>query len=632
MSANKQEPSKSWGSTKTNIPSTSLNDCRLSKSSSGLGHNLISVGQFLDSNHEVAFLQHTLLHSQSKDSGLVPNLLASTPLYHHRDLLEMLIQPMFDESLTSLITMHQKSLFLFLKQFDNLTCGISGTTFPQLQLNQDAKPSPVPLIQHKHSNSNYFLMMLNEDDHDIEVAHMREEVYVASQTDFDPDKPNHLYKHKESSLWAETSLKNSDEALDTPMVEKSKLDEDKEGNAVDPSHYRAFADADHAGCQDTRRSTSGSIQLLGDRLVSWSSKRQKSAAISSTEAEYIALSGCCAQILWMRSQLTDYGFGFNKIPISSIMASPVTLYQEHDENGVIELYFVNTEYQLADIFTKALGRERIEFLINKLGMRNAPEIYMQEFWASAYVHNRSVRFKMNNKKHIIGLEQFRGMDILKICPKSIIKLTDVNVNKLHQPWRSFAAVINKCLSGTPSYDSLRLSQAQILWGMYNKKNVGFMLSSVEDIQFSRVRTKVQEWQCDVLSSGHTKFSRQLLALNQRGHPHLGNPTKEYYARALGTIPPKTKGSKKKANTDAIPKQKPPTAPKEKKSGKGKQKSAELETISEADLTEAEQLKIVTKRSPTRSSQSLIANDDILEKSSDDDQDDDEQLKKMKECR
>ncbi|GJY94509.1 retrovirus-related pol polyprotein from transposon TNT 1-94 [Tanacetum coccineum] len=61
-----------------------------------------------------------------------------------------------------------------------------------------------------------------------------------------------------------------------------------------------FADADHVGCQDTRRSTSGSMQLLGDRLVSWSSKRQKSVAISSMEAEYIALSGCCAQILWMR--------------------------------------------------------------------------------------------------------------------------------------------------------------------------------------------------------------------------------------------------------------------------------------------------------------------------------------------
>nr|GFC71050.1 uncharacterized mitochondrial protein AtMg00810-like [Tanacetum cinerariifolium] len=63
----------------------------------------------------------------------------------------------------------------------------------------------------------------------------------------------------------------------------------------------AFVDADHAGCQDTRRSISGSVQFLGERLISWSSKRQKSAAISSTKAEYIALFGCCAQILWMRS-------------------------------------------------------------------------------------------------------------------------------------------------------------------------------------------------------------------------------------------------------------------------------------------------------------------------------------------
>ncbi|GKG63312.1 hypothetical protein Tco_0640807, partial [Tanacetum coccineum] len=63
----------------------------------------------------------------------------------------------------------------------------------------------------------------------------------------------------------------------------------------------AFADADHAGCQDTCCSTYGSMQFLGDKLVSRSLKRQKSDAISSTEAEYISMSGCCAQILWMRS-------------------------------------------------------------------------------------------------------------------------------------------------------------------------------------------------------------------------------------------------------------------------------------------------------------------------------------------
>ncbi|GJT68076.1 retrovirus-related pol polyprotein from transposon TNT 1-94 [Tanacetum coccineum] len=345
-------------------------------------------------------------------------------------------------------------------------------------------------------------------------GNLREEVYVSQPDGFvDPDNPNHVYKLKKAlyglkqaprawydmlssfmisqdfskglvdptmfirkegkelflifqnprgifinqSKYALKSLKkygfDSCDLVDTPMVEKSKLDEDKEGKAVDPSHYRgmigtllylttsrpdlqfaicmcaryqarptekhlnavkrifrylkgtvnrglwypkdssialtAFADADHAGCQDTRRSTSGSMQFLGDRLVSWSSKRQKSAAISSTEAEYIAMSGCCAQILWMRSQLTDYGLGFNKIPMYCDNKSAIALccnnvqhsrskhidirfhfIKEHVENGVIELYFVNTEYQLADIFTKALARERIEFLINKLRMRS----------------------------------------------------------------------------------------------------------------------------------------------------------------------------------------------------------------------------------------------------------------------
>ncbi|GJU05252.1 hypothetical protein Tco_1121682 [Tanacetum coccineum] len=137
------------------------------------------------------------------------------------------------------------------------------------------------------------------------------------------------------------------------------------------------------------RITSGSMQFMGDRLVSWSSKRQKSAADIRTGSLNIALFGCCAQVLWMRLQLTDYGFGFSKIPMYCDNKSAIALccnnvqhsksnhidirfhfIKEHVENGVIELYFVNTEYQLADIFTKALGRERIEFLINKLGMRS----------------------------------------------------------------------------------------------------------------------------------------------------------------------------------------------------------------------------------------------------------------------
>nr|GEV58737.1 uncharacterized mitochondrial protein AtMg00810-like [Tanacetum cinerariifolium] len=77
----------------------------------------------------------------------------------------------------------------------------------------------------------------------------------------------------------------------------------------------AYADADHTGCQDTRRSTSGSAQFLRDKLVSRSSKKQRSTVILTTKAEYIPMSGCCTQILWMRSQLTYYGFAFNKIPL-----------------------------------------------------------------------------------------------------------------------------------------------------------------------------------------------------------------------------------------------------------------------------------------------------------------------------
>nr|GEV13213.1 hypothetical protein [Tanacetum cinerariifolium] len=257
-----------------------------------------------------------------------------------------------------------------------------------------------------------------------------------------PELPKGIFINQ--SKYALESLKKygfeSCDPMDTPMVEKSKLDEDKEGKAVDPSHYRAFADADHAGCQDTRRSIYGRVQFLGDRLISWSSKRQKSTAISSTKAKYIAFSGCCAQILWMRSQLIDYGLGFNKIPIYCDNKSVIALccnkvqhsrskhidisyhfIKEHVENGVIKLYFVNTEYQLA----------------------------------TATVHHDSIPFKMNNKKRVVNLEYCKEM--MQICPRipnqqfdelpfeeeilaflkelghsgEIKMITDVNINKLH---------------------------------------------------------------------------------------------------------------------------------------------------------------------------------------------------------
>ncbi|GJW49105.1 hypothetical protein Tco_0090456 [Tanacetum coccineum] len=123
--------------------------------------------------------------------------------------------------------------------------------------------------------------------------------------------------------------------------------------------------------------------------ASWSSKKQKSIAISTTEAEYIIISRCYAQILWRRSQLTDYGFAFNKIPLYCDNRSVIALccnnvqhfrskhidirhhfIREQVEKGVVELYFVTMDYQLANIFTKALPRERFEFLLPRLGMKS----------------------------------------------------------------------------------------------------------------------------------------------------------------------------------------------------------------------------------------------------------------------
>ncbi|GJS05405.1 hypothetical protein Tco_0321913 [Tanacetum coccineum] len=167
------------------------------------------------------------------------------------------------------------------------------------------------------------------------------------------------------------------------MVEKLKLDEDTQGKAVDPTHYRVMIgtlmylttsrpDLTFVVCMCARYQAKPTEKNLYATLITrvakildevlldvcnyWETnllaghqKGKKSAAISSTEAEYIAMSGCCAQVLWMRSQLTDHGLGFNKILIFHFI-------KEQVENGVVELYFVNTEYQLADIFTKALGR------------------------------------------------------------------------------------------------------------------------------------------------------------------------------------------------------------------------------------------------------------------------------------
>nr|GEZ83239.1 retrovirus-related Pol polyprotein from transposon TNT 1-94 [Tanacetum cinerariifolium] len=215
------------------------------------------------------------------------------------------------------------------------------------------------------------------------------------------------------------------DTVPTPIVEQAKLKLDLVGKPVDHTDYRSMIGSlmyvtssrpdimfftcmcaryqanpnEHhvsavkrifrylKGCHFDRKSTSGSVQLLGDKLVCWSSKKQNCVSISTAESEYVAVSSCRAQVLWMRTQLTDYGFFYDKVPIYydsksaiAISCNPVQhthtknidvryhFIKDHVEKGTIELYFIGTEYQLADLFTESLPEAQFKFLVEKLGM------------------------------------------------------------------------------------------------------------------------------------------------------------------------------------------------------------------------------------------------------------------------
>nr|GEZ17681.1 integrase, catalytic region, zinc finger, CCHC-type, peptidase aspartic, catalytic [Tanacetum cinerariifolium] len=390
-------------------------------------------------------------------SGLVQKSPSSTPYVPpSRNEWDLLFQPMFDELLNpppSVDPQAPKVIALTADVIPPVQAESTGSPFS----NTVDKDAPSPSKSHTIPETQSFVIPqdVEEDIHDIEVAHMgndllfgvpisefttaqsssttaflngnlREEVYVSQPNGFvDQDNPNHVYKLKKAlyglkqapcawyDMLSSFLISQDFSKVDTPMVEKSKLDEDKEGKAIDPSHYHgmigtllylianrpnlkfaicmcaryqarptekhihavkmifqylrgtvnrglwypkdssivliAFADADHAGCQDTRRSTSDYGHGFNKIPMYYDNK------------SVIAL--CCNNVQHSRSKHIDIRYHFIK---------------EQVENEVIELYFVNTEYQLADLFIKALGSDRIEFFINKLGMRSfTPETLIQ---------------------------------------------------------------------------------------------------------------------------------------------------------------------------------------------------------------------------------------------------------------
>nr|GEV12416.1 copia protein [Tanacetum cinerariifolium] len=126
-----------------------------------------------------------------------------------------------------------------------------------------------------------------------------------------------------------------------------------------------FSDADYAGCKDTFNSTSGGAQFLGEKLVSWSSKKQDCTVLSTAEAEYVSLSACCAQVLWMRTQLKNYGFHFNKIPIYYDSKSAIALFcnpiQHSRTKHIAVCYHFIKEH---------IEKDRFNYLVRRLGMRS----------------------------------------------------------------------------------------------------------------------------------------------------------------------------------------------------------------------------------------------------------------------
>nr|GEZ67680.1 retrovirus-related Pol polyprotein from transposon TNT 1-94 [Tanacetum cinerariifolium] len=478
-------------------------------------------------------------------------------------------------------------------------------------------------------------------------GNLREEVYVSQPDGFvDPDNPNQVYKLKKALyglkqaprawydmlssffLSQDFSKGSVDPTLfirknGNDLLLKSKLDEDKEGKAVDPSHYR---DVDHAGCQDTRRSTSRSVQFLGERLISWSSKRQKSAAISSTEAEYIALSGC----------LMSNALGLNT-STSNIISSKSSQ------------FFENQSRRLLRNRSSQFSRSRSSMALRTMATTIEQQVVLDEALVP------------NTKRLKIGKSNFKFQGIHSILEflrflghsAQILTLTDVNINKLFQPWRSFRAVINKCLTGKSySFNSFRLSQAQILWGLYHSRNINYAFLIWEDFvyqvehknhkksnemyypRFTKVivhhfmskdqsiprRNKVN-WHC--VSDDNIFSTIKVVSRHQNTQQYgailpieLTNEDirntkayKEYYAYASGEAAPKPKASARRKRGGFDSSTTPPTAVaslrpiiaatlKLTAATKGKQpaKAKSPSNPSELSRTETQQLKIVLRRS------------------------------------
>jgi hypothetical protein len=157
-----------------------------------------------------------------------------------------------------------------------------------------------------------------------------------------------------------------------------------------PFELVAYTDSDYGGANLDRKSTSGGCQFMGARLVSWQCKKQTTVSTSTAEAEYVAASSCCSQVLWIQNQMLDYGISIMKTPIFidnnsaiSIVNNPVKhsktkhieirfhFIRDCNEKNLIQVLKVHTDNQFADLFTKAFDVGRFTYLVTSVGMINS---------------------------------------------------------------------------------------------------------------------------------------------------------------------------------------------------------------------------------------------------------------------
>lgn len=161
-----------------------------------------------------------------------------------------------------------------------------------------------------------------------------------------------------------------------------------------PLHLSAFSDADWAGNKDDRTSTTAYIIYLGGNAISWCSRKQKSVARSSTEAEYRALASTAAEVLWLKNLLGELGVSLPRCPTiycdnigaTYLSVNPVFhskmkhiaidnhFVRDHVTTGNFGVSYISTKDQLADILTKPLSRQLFTTLRNKIGISNGSTI------------------------------------------------------------------------------------------------------------------------------------------------------------------------------------------------------------------------------------------------------------------